>query len=133
MKKFYYYLYYRIYHFSIKVSDDVLNEIKPGATIIILELLLITQFFIWLQLFKILSKSDQDLLWSKPILVVILLLLIVFNYFVFLYRDKREKYDKEFKNYIQKKKHLWDSMVIIVITAVLFGFVSAFYIFYNNP
>ena len=40
MKKFYYYFYYSVYHFSKKISDDALNEIKPGAMIIALEIIL---------------------------------------------------------------------------------------------
>ena len=132
MKKFYYYIYYQIYHFSIKISDDALNEIKPGVTIIILELLVVTQLFIWLKLFQLISKRVEDLLWSKPILVTIVLLIILFNYFLFLHKEKWGKYDKEFRNYPKSKKRLWNFTIILVIIGVLTGFIFAFYMFYQT-
>ena len=132
MKIFYYYFYYQIYHFSIKISDDALNEIKPGATIIFLELLLVTQLFIWLELFQLVSKTDRDLLWSKPILVTVVLFLVLFNYFVFLYREKWKKYDKEFRNYAKSKRHLWNFIIIAIIIGILSGFIFAFYRVYQT-
>jgi heme/copper-type cytochrome/quinol oxidase subunit 2 len=131
MKKFYYYIYYRIYQFSIKISDDALNEIKPGSTIILLELLLITQLFIWIELFQLIPETSIGLLWSTPILMTVVFLLILFNYFIFLYREKWKKYDKEFGTYTKNKKRLLDYIVITIIIGIVAGFIFAFYRFYK--
>jgi len=131
MKQFYYYLYFRIYYFLIGISDDALNEIKPGATIIVLEILVITQLFIWLRLLKILSTVNEDFLWSKPFLIIIVLLLVVFNYFVFLYEEKWKKYDNEFNSFCKRKKRRWNFLIIVLILVILIGFIMSFYLFYQ--
>lgn len=133
MKIFYYYLYYRIYHFAKKISDDALNEMKSGATIIILELLIITQFFVWLQIFQFLSKKAEDFVWSKAVLVAIVVLLIICNYYVFLYKERWKKYNNKFKSYSKSKIRQWNFTIAGIIVVIFSGFIFAFYLLYHMP
>ncbi len=47
IKKAYYYLYYKLYNFAVSISDDAINEWKPLVTILVLQVLLIGEVFIW--------------------------------------------------------------------------------------
>lgn len=132
MIKFYYYMYFRIYNSARKISDDVINEIKPGATIILLELFIIAQVSLWLQLFKHISTNLQSVLWSIPVLITELVLLIFFNYFVFLHKDKWKRYNNEFRKYPKNKKCLLDLMIIIVFIGVVSGFIVSYYMWYKK-
>lgn len=127
MKKFYYYFYYRTYHFAIKISDDALNEIKPGAFLVALEVILYSIVLIWIEILKIVPKATLDLLWSNTSLVFIVLLLVTLNYFIFLYRDKWKQYANEFSNYNKKKKFWYGVIMLLAIALIVGGLIFSFY------
>jgi hypothetical protein len=126
LKKFYYYFYYTVYKLSIKISDDALNEIKPGAMIIALEVMLYAQILIWLEILKMASGKIIDILWSKPILVAVVLISVIFNYYVFIHHNKWKKYNKEFSTFDRKKKKFLAIMMLLVIIIILGGLVLSF-------
>lgn len=121
MKKFYYYVYYQLYHFGIKISDDALNEWKPGALITSIEGALVAEIIIWLQVFNIVSQEKINFLWSTPVIIVIAGVLGFTNYYIFLYKDKWKKYSKEFAAY-NKYKKIWNT--ILVISVIIFTLLS---------
>jgi len=117
ISKFYYYLFYRIYYFSIKISDDFLNEIKPIVAISVSEIFLLLQVFIW---YSIAMNRFIEISNEKPFLISIALVITFFNYFTFLYRNKWKKYNKEFAA-ISKKNFFWGGCFILLILIIALG------------
>jgi len=132
MKKFYYYIYYRVYHFGIKISDDALNEWKPGALITCIECALFGEIIIWLQAFNIVSDEKIALLWSTPVLISIAVIFGFTNYYIFLYKNKWKLYSKEFANY-DKNKAFWSSLLVIsIIIFTLVSLIVSIFVLYHK-
>jgi hypothetical protein len=124
LRKAYYYLYYKLYKFAISVSDDAINEWKPLVTILVLEVLLIAEFFIW---YSVATKKifvvTNPLTSFLPIVAVI----GIANYVFFLHRDKWKNYIDEFKRYDKRRKSLGGVLVTLVITLIVGSVLIAFY------
>jgi hypothetical protein len=124
LRKAYYYLYYKLYKFAISVSDDAINEWTPLVTILVLEVLLIAEFFIW---YSVATKKifvvTNPLTSFLPIVAVI----GIANYVFFLHRDKWKNYIDEFKRYDKRRKSLGGVLVTLVITLIVGSVLIAFY------
>jgi hypothetical protein len=120
IKKAYYYFYYNIYNFFINISDDILNRFKPVIIIAGLEVFLFIDFFNW---YSILTKNGD--IATLPYFLAVLVVAL-FNSYVFLHGDKYKKYFPEFKNYSKQKKVIggWITFIIIilVVASVIFSF-----------
>lgn len=132
IKKFYYYLHYRIYHFVIKISDDALNEWKSGALITCIECALVGEIIIWLQAFNIFSKEKIDFLWSTPILIMIAAVVGFTNYYIFLYKIKWKKYSKEFATYSNRTRFWNDILVLSIIVFTLVSLIFSIWVLYHR-
>ncbi len=120
IKKVYYYFYYKIYNFSVGVSDDFLNEIKPVSIITITEIFLVADLMIW---YTIIAKKD-----FSPILFYFVIGgFIIFNSYFFLIKKEKEKYFKEFKKYGRNKNILGGWIVLLIIMLSLASLIFSFY------
>lgn len=121
IKKFYYYLYYNIYCFFINISDDILNKFKPVLIISVLEVCLLMDFFLW---YIILTKGGNDAIW--PYFFIIIILIALFNSYIFLHNNKYKNYFAEFKKYNKRKKMIggWATfiLIILIITSLYYSF-----------
>lgn len=103
----YYYLYYRLYKFVKKVGT-----VNASWTAMLLVLALIT-LNVFTALFIVFNKNDLFFLSPKIIGGFLAILVGVFNYFVFIYKDKCnsiiENYESE--NKLQK---LWSSILTVL-------------------
>jgi len=120
-------MYYKIYHVSVKISDDALNEIKAGGVILALEGFLYAEILIWLEVWKIAPKRLINILWSTPFIIFIALVIGIINQYIFIYRNKWKKYNKEFSSYSQEKKFWLNTLIVIVILFVITSLILSIY------
>ncbi len=124
IKKAYYYLYYKLYNFAVSISDDAINEWKPLVTILILQVLLIAEIFVW---YSIATKKifviTNPLISFLPIVAAI----GIANYIFILHGDKWKNYVDEFKQYDRRKKSVGGIIVFLVIILVLASVIFSFY------
>jgi len=124
IKKTYYYLYYKLYNFAVSISDDAINEWKPLVTILVLQVLLIAEIFIW---YSIATKKILTIANPLTILLPIIAAIGIANYIFFLHGDKWKNYIAEFKQYDKRKKSVGGIVVFLVIALVLVSVIFSFY------
>lgn len=124
IKKTYYYLYYKLYNFAVSISDDAINEWKPLVTILVLQVLLIAEIFIW---YSIATKKILTIANPLTILLPIVAAIGIANYIFFLHGDKWKNYIAEFKQYDKRKKSVGGIVVFLVIALVLVSVIFSFY------
>lgn len=117
-------MYFRIYQFAIKISDDALNEMKPGFIIIPLEIFLFLQLYVW---YSVIVNRFIEIPYEKYIFILAGIGIALFNYYVFLYRKKWKKFVKEFSAYSKKKKLQKDILILLIIFCVIIGLILSFY------
>lgn len=124
IKKAYYYLYYKLYRLAVSISDDAINEWKPLVTILILEVLLIAEIFIWYS-----AATKKIFVLSNPLTSFLPVVAIIgtANYIFFLHKSRWRDYVDEFKSYDKKKKSFGGLIVFLVIALIVASVVLAFY------
>lgn len=124
LKKAYYYLYYKLYRFAVSISDDAINEWKPLITILVLEILLIAEIFIWHSI-----ATKKIFVVNNPLFSFLPTVAIIgtANYLFFLHRDKWKGYITEFKQYDKKNKYIGGMIVSTVIALIVASVIIAFY------
>ena len=120
IKKAYYYFYYKIYNFSKNISDNILNDIKPVVIIGVSEIFLLSDIMIW---YGIITKND----FPDILLYGIGLIIIVFNFYIFMVRKDLKKYFTEFKHYDKKKNIIGGWIVFLTIMLALGSLIFSFY------
>ena len=124
IKKAYYYLYYKLYNFAVSISDDAINEWKPLVTILILQVLLIAEIFIWYSI-----ATKKILIITNPLtsFLPIVAAIGIANYIFFLHGDKWKNYIAEFKQYDKRKKSAGGIVVFLVIALILVSVIFSFH------
>lgn len=124
IKKAYYYLYYKLYRFAVSISDDAINEWKPLVTILILEVLLIAEIFIWYSV-----ATKKIFVVSNPLtsFLPVVAIIGIANYIFFLHKNRWRNYVDEFKSYDKKKKSFGGLIVFLIIALIVASVVLAFY------
>lgn len=120
----YYYLYYRIYKFGKKLSDDAINEWKPVITISLLEVFVIIQGFLWLSVIK-----KQVYQFATFPFYIFTIGLVAFNYFIFQNKNSWKKYRHKFDNLSRVQSFRGGVLILLIITIILIGLIYAFYQF----
>jgi hypothetical protein len=115
--KAYYYLYYRIYSAWIKIKGSD----HAFLAMVALSLLLMLNISTLILYFDLLNDMIYDDI-RLPIILGVILVLVV-NYFVFIYRNKYKKIKKLFMNETKRQKIIGS---IIIITYILLTFVLLF-------
>lgn len=124
IKKAYYYLYYKLYRFAVSISDDAINEWKPLVTILILEVLLIAEIFIWYSV-----ATKKIFVVSNPLtsFLPVVAIIGIANYIFFLHKNRWRNYVDEFKSYDKKRKSFGGLIVFLVIALIVASVMLAFY------
>jgi hypothetical protein len=124
IKKAYYYLYYKLYRFAVSISDDAINEWKPLVTILILEVLLIAEIFIWYSV-----ATKKIFVVSNPLtsFLPVVAIIGIANYIFFLHKNRWRNYVDEFKSYDKKRKSFGGLIVFLVIALLVASVMLAFY------
>lgn len=121
IKKAYYFFFYKIYNFSKNVSDDALNDLKPGIIISVLQIFLLIEILVW---YTIITKGDVGADWYYKVVAI---LICGFNYYVFLYKNKWKNYFNEFKNYGKRKNIIGGWLTFITIIFIIVSLIFSFY------
>ena len=119
--KFLLYTYYRINNFFYSFFEDFVyvdgvnvTIISPGAGIIwVCELLIFLHAMLWTNVI-IGKKSGSDFVFVLGAIGI-----IVFDYFVFLYKGKLKKFHKEMQGYSKTKKAIWDMLIIVILASII--------------
>lgn len=124
IKKAYYYLYYKLYRFAVSISDDAINEWKPLVTILILEVFLIAEIFIWYSV-----ATKKIFVVSNPLtsFLPVVAIIGIANYIFFLHKNRWRNYVDEFESYDKKKKSFGGLIVFLIIALIAASVVLAFY------
>jgi hypothetical protein len=127
--KAYQYLYYKLYIFGIKISDDMLNEYKPIITISVLENILIGESIVWYTVI-----TGKTVSFSNPAVIFypISLVIAAFNYYFFLDNKSWRKYINEFKAYDKQNKNIGSLLVFMIILLVISSLIISFYFLANR-
>lgn len=119
--KFLNYAYYRIYCWGVNISDDFLNEYKPGFLFANLEMFLFFDLYIW---FISITKIDVEL--NTPLLIIVGAFIVLSNSYTFIYKKKWDKYSQEFENYSASKRTIWDILIVLIILGTIVFTVFSF-------
>ncbi len=123
MKTVYYYLYYRIYSLWKKMPGRDYAFSAMAA----LSLLLVFNIATVIVYFRLLKNFTYQQV-KIPVILSVALILVA-NYFIFVYKDKYIEIEKRFINRIEKQKKLRS---IAIISYVFLTFVFLFWVLFNK-
>ena len=123
MKRFYYYIFWRIYYFYTTFFEDFLYVDGMEATraplitfpfivISVLEFLLILRIYHEIKRLLLFQMSIGLMFFVPPLLVVL-------SYFFFFYKGKYKKHAKEIKLYSSTKRTIYDILILLIIVGIL--------------
>jgi len=123
MKTAYYYLYYRIYSLWKKMPGRD-YEFSAMTALSLLIIFNISSLIAYFRLLK--SYSFQQV---KIPLIISAVLILVVNYFIFIYKDNYIEIEKSFINETQKQKKIRSIPVLIYVFLTFF---FLFWVLYNK-
>lgn len=129
LHKAYHYIYYKLYHFGIYISDDALNEYKPVITIGVLEIVLVIESIVW---YTVITGNSVRILNPYLVFTPIALTIAIFNYYFFLNKKSWKKYVNEFKELDKKNKYIGSFLVFLIIFTVISSLIISFYFLANR-
>ncbi|KPE48943.1 hypothetical protein [Chryseobacterium indologenes] len=129
LKKKYYYLFYKIYRFIESISESnggkFWSDWKASLVLDCLIYFLLISLFIYYNIFinpyANLDESNIDIF-------VVVVIVALFNYFVFHHRDQWKKIVVEYDKLAKKKNKIGSWIVIGVITMIIVNLIYAFYL-----
>jgi hypothetical protein len=129
VKEKYYYLFYALFKFWEKYSvPKFWSDAKATFSIIVLEMLLASSMMTY---YRVFFNKDSNLGEGIMEYIILFLLIVPTNYFLFIYNDTCEtiikKFDKDSKKN-NRKSHIKVGILVIVI---LINFIVSFYLFFN--
>lgn len=122
LKKALYLLFYKIYHFWESVSDDNWSDWKTLVVIGKIQILLLTEFYVW---WTIITKKDVD--FSKYWLIIPVFTIAILNYYYFLHNNQWKDYEQEFRQYSKVRSKFLGWLVFLFLIGVLGSLIFAFY------
>jgi hypothetical protein len=125
--KFIYYLFYRLYQFGIRISDDSLRVFKPFVIIVFFENGIIIGILSW---YSILTEKNHYVTGIYEILLLSVLLLI--NYFIFIKDGKWKKFSNEYEEYSKRQKIIRDCVGVLLGVAILAFFMISVNILHHK-
>jgi hypothetical protein len=126
IKKTYYYLFYKLYKVAKTGAIKSLSFWYALSAIMILEGWFVFSLYNYYTIF---INRYSSLQLKSPITIVFIILVLIINYFSFVYNDKWKGYVDEFDQW-SKKRNIYGGLIvwsiIILITANL---IFSFYLF----
>jgi hypothetical protein len=124
-KKLYYYLFYKIYKFSEAAPSKWLSDLKAGVTIIFLEILVLTSFYVYYTIYFNRYATLEFISYKTfgPLGVILIL-----NYFAFIYKNNWKTYVEEFDKWPPKKNTIGGVIVTCVILIIIVNLIFSFYL-----
>ncbi len=123
----YYYFFYKIY-MSIKYFSapfgDFLSSFKAGLVMIVLQL---WTLFSIMNYYSVLSGNTVELSFSKPIVYIPFVFVVVFNYYTLDYLDIWKNYNYEFEQLPKKKNIIGSWVACLIVIALTINFIFSFY------
>lgn len=129
IKKAYYYFFYKIYK-SIEYTSEELGgafwtDFKAGLAIAALE--------IWLLLsignyFSVVTKKNEELSITMPVVYIPVLILFILNYFSFMHNDKWKEYNRKFDQLPKSTNIIGTWIVVGIIVFIIGNLIYSFYL-----
>ena len=116
--RYYYYLYYRIYKFLTRIGKFELYH-TTNHNINGLEMFFSMSVYILLRKYEIIPKLNVI------ILLIYVSLIMILNYFIFLYKKKYVDIIKMFENETKRQKQISSAIVLLIFFLNLFFFIYA--------
>lgn len=129
IKKACYLFFYKIYSFFKELDDlGVAVGLLEWRTVLIIQTLEIFSMFIVLRKISRLNHSNiflksNPLRWAIPIVV----LMILINYYGFLYRNRWREFEHEFKSYSQRSNYILNFIVLLICIGIPTLLICTFY------
>ena len=125
----YYYLFYKLYKFwEVASTPKFWSDAKAVLSINILELFIVTSLIAY---YRALVKSSH---FGNGVLeyILIVLIILVFNYFIFYSRDQWKKIISAHDQYPVTNHKKYDIILSIMIVAIVTNFIFSFYLFFKS-
>lgn len=124
IKQGYYYLFYRLYKMSEAAPSRWLSDWKASVALGVLEMWFVASILIY---YKIFINSSIDILGTSVFWVVVIIVLLIVDYFVFHYRDQWRKIVINFDELPSKKNRIYGIVAWTVISLVIANLIFSFY------
>lgn len=127
MKKAYYYLFYKLYRFSEAVPSRWLSDWKASLAI---DVLILFVFSSTLNYYKVFLNPTSHL-GEGNLLLVAIIIISVFNYFIFQHRDQWKEFVHEFDKLSEQKNKIGSWVTFCIVLVIVFNFIFSFYLYYQ--
>ena len=127
MKKAYYYLFYKLYKFSEAAPSRWLSHWKASLAI---DILLLFVFSSTLNYYKVFLNPTSHL-GEGSLLLVAIIIINVFNYFVFHHRDQWKELIYEFDKLSKQKNKVGSWVIFSMVLVIISNFILSFYLYFQ--
>ncbi len=132
IKKAYYYYFYKIYksieYTSKELGGEFMSDFKTSLVLITIEIFIIFSFANYYNIF---FHSDSGI-FSNSVWVIIILVLTIFDYFIFHSKKQWENIIYEFDK-IDKNRNNHGSWIVFFTTLLIVAnFIFSFYLYYQS-
>ncbi len=127
MKKAYYYLFFKLYRFSADSSSNWLSDWKASLA---LDVLLLFMFSSLVNFYKVFLNPNSHL-GEDNLLLVVVLVISVINYFIFHHKGQWKEIVIEFDRFSEQKNKIGSWFVLIFVILVIIIFILSFNLYYK--
>lgn len=129
LKEGYYYFFYKMYkaidYTSKAMGGRFWTDFKAGVVMIVLEIWFLFSIGAY---YAAITKTSIELKLNMPIIYVPLLVIIGFNYLMFVHTPKWKEYNREFDQWPKRKNRIGTWIVLGIILFIVANVIFSFYL-----